>query len=352
MAMLQQCVSSLYDDQVRPMLAIIRRRYHEIAGEEVSLSELADRLAEAPWARLTGPASNPCALLFDRTPPFVDPLDPSDPYPLELWRKLTAVLDDMSADNLVFRGGRYGCAQDLKQHKVLESYSLGQVQHMVQLLIDRFHLRYVRSGKGTLAPRARSCCSTASSSGSGGSRGASPQKWEHTPVWDPPTLDLWAPTVASKSPWAPAGAGWGSLCSMPVDGPELEQAAAVTRPVETPPTIARHVRVGFDWVVPCSKLRSKDKVAVSRVLTTRMGSFKLLLTPRGADNFATARQGALQLKCLDAPSDPVHFRLHVGTMSAVRSHVFTSCAVSAAVLVDLPALRPCDAGLAVTLEIC
>jgi len=370
---LHRCVTSLYDDQVRPTLAIIRRRYQELEGKEVSLPELAERLGKAPWARLTGPAANPSALLLDRALPFVDPLDPSDPYPPELWAALDKVLDDMAVEGACFRGGRYGCAQELKNLKLLAGYSLGQVQHMVQLLIERMHLRYVRSGKGTLAPRARSCCSTASSSGS---RGNSPQKGEemrspHVSIGSlcaTPPLRFeqlaWGPP-ASGTPWA--GLWMSPLCALPVDGahadaePSLE--AEVAKLVDSPPPSPRGLfdantsvaaapalTQRFEWVVPSSKLRSKDKVAVSRVLDTATGSFKMLLTPRG-ENFAASRQATLQLKCLD-PTAALNFRFCVGgERLAAHNHCFGRCAVSPAVLVDLPTLRPSDVGLAVSVEV-
>jgi len=378
MEALHRCVSSLYDDQVRPTLAIIRRRYQELEGREVSLPELSEQLAKAPWATLTGPAANPCALL-DRDPPFVDPLDPSDPYPPTLWRALDQVLADMADKGTVFRGGRYGCAQELRQLKLLESYSLGQVQHMVQLLIERMHLRYVRSGKGTLAPLAR-CCSTASSShGShSGSRGTSPQKsedWARSTASSPPlTFDQLAWGPSGGTTWAPADSArsWMSpLCALPIDGPDpdaAEQLAAeVARLLDSPtpsPRLPVETRAPaapersfdsraqrFEWVVASTKLRSKDKVAVSRVLTTAQGNFKMLLAPRG-ENFGSARQGSLQLKCLDPPKSSVAFRFLVGhDTSAIVRHDFGSCAVSAPVALDLPAQRPADAGLQITLEL-
>lgn len=185
----------------------------------------------------------------------------------------------------------------------------------------------------------------------------------------------WGPTSGPSGTWAPgAGLTWMSpLCSMPVDGANPDDGEAgleaeVARLVDSPPVSPRgptRANVGvvgsapelhpartqrFEWIVPSTKLRSKDKVAVSRVLETAQGNFKMLLTPRG-ENFAMARQGTLQLKCLDPPAAAVTFRFRAAETQVTCSHQFVSCAVSPAVLFDLPALRPADVGLPVSVEL-
>ena len=78
-------------------------------------------------------------LLPNRAASFVDPSDRNDPFPSEVWAAVGAEVGRMEAAGLRggWSGGRFGCATVLRHLPALAGYSLGEVQHLVQLALRR-----------------------------------------------------------------------------------------------------------------------------------------------------------------------------------------------------------------------
>lgn len=139
---LHGAVKSLYEDQVKPTIGIIRRRIQELYDVDMTCKAIELTLGTAPGFMLDGKTSNHTALLVGETARFVDPLDPDDSYPEAVWEVIEEVVSAAAASSVYWRGGRYGCAQQLKALPVLQGYTLGQVQHIVQLAITKKLLGY------------------------------------------------------------------------------------------------------------------------------------------------------------------------------------------------------------------
>jgi len=139
---LRGAVQSLYDDQVKPTIGIIRRRMQELYDADLSCKAIEQTLVQAPGVILDGKTSNHTAVLVGQEGNFVDPLDPSDPFPEDVWNCLEEVVSVAAEKQVYWRGGRYGCAQQLKALPILSHYTLGQVQHLVQLAIQKKLLGY------------------------------------------------------------------------------------------------------------------------------------------------------------------------------------------------------------------
>jgi len=80
---------------------------------------------------------------------FLDVCSPVDSYPEEFWQQFAMYLADVEEDELRLPGGRYACARALiaKRLPFLQSYSLAQVCHAVQVAINaRRLLGYNREG--------------------------------------------------------------------------------------------------------------------------------------------------------------------------------------------------------------
>lgn len=139
---LRGAVQSLYDDQVKPTIGIIRRRMQELYDADLSCKAIEQTLVQAPGVILDGKTSNHTAVLVGQEGNFVDPLDPSDPFPEDIWNCLYEVVSVAAEKQVYWRGGRYGCAQQLKALPILSHYTLGRVQHLVQLAIQKKLLGY------------------------------------------------------------------------------------------------------------------------------------------------------------------------------------------------------------------
>jgi len=139
---LRGAVQSLYDDQVKPTIGIIRRRMQELYDADLSCKAIEQTLVQAPGVILDGKTSNHTAVLVGQEGHFVDPLDQSDPFPEDVWNVLEEVVSVAAEKQVYWRGGRYGCAQQLKALPILSHYTLGQVQHLVQLAIQKKLLGY------------------------------------------------------------------------------------------------------------------------------------------------------------------------------------------------------------------
>lgn len=139
---LRGAVKSLYLDQVKPTIGIIRRRVQELYNVDMTCKTIEQSLGSAHDVILDGKTSNHTALLIEMEAVFVDPLDLNDPYPEEVWNEINEVAAAAAASQVYWRGGRYGCAQQLKALPILSKYTLGQVQHIVQLAIQKKLLGY------------------------------------------------------------------------------------------------------------------------------------------------------------------------------------------------------------------
>merc|ERR1719379_2841515 len=70
-------------------------------------------------------------------------MDPTDPFPPVIWAALNCEVGRATLSARSWSGGRYGCARSMKDEIAeLQPYSLGQVQHMVQLAIKKKILGY------------------------------------------------------------------------------------------------------------------------------------------------------------------------------------------------------------------
>jgi hypothetical protein len=148
-------VSTLAQDQVRPSIGVLRRRVEEISNRRVECSDI-EALVEADvygisGLRLEGAKGSLCVDINTVPPPFyVDPMDPTDPFPPMIWAALNCEVGRATISARSWSGGRYGCARSMKEEVAeLQPYSLGQVQHMVQLAIKKKILGYQG---GALAP--------------------------------------------------------------------------------------------------------------------------------------------------------------------------------------------------------
>ena len=84
------------------------------------------------------------------SPYYVDPMDTTDPFPAIIWAALNCEVGRATLQEKSWSGGRYGCACALKDELAeLQHYSLGQVQHLVQLALKKKILGYQG---GALAP--------------------------------------------------------------------------------------------------------------------------------------------------------------------------------------------------------
>merc|ERR1719387_1917888 len=148
-------VSTLVQDQVRPTIGVLRRRVEEISNRRIECTEI-EALVEADvhgisGLRLEGAKGSLCVEIQTVPPPFyVDPMDPTDPFPPVIWAALNCEVGRATIVQRSWSGGRYGCARALKDELAeLQPYSLGQVQHLVQLAIKKKILGYQG---GALAP--------------------------------------------------------------------------------------------------------------------------------------------------------------------------------------------------------
>lgn len=148
-------VSTLVQDQVRPTIGVLRRRVEEISNRRVECTEI-EGLVSADVCgisglHLEGAKGSLCVDIHTVPPPFyVDPMDPTDPFPPVIWAALNCEVGRATIMQKSWSGGRYGCARAMKEELAeLQPYSLGQVQHLVQLAIKKKILGYQG---GALAP--------------------------------------------------------------------------------------------------------------------------------------------------------------------------------------------------------
>lgn len=140
---------NLYDDELKPVGRILRKRIAErAASAESGNTTLPDvhgrhlrQVCEASHLISVEPEEGGewCALLKNVTAKFVDVYSPDDVYPDELWSAAAEYFDQLSGDDILLPGGRYSCAQALARRNLpfLKGRSVGQVCHIVQLAISQ-----------------------------------------------------------------------------------------------------------------------------------------------------------------------------------------------------------------------
>jgi hypothetical protein len=158
-------VESLYDDQLKPVSRILRKRLLERSVEEslgCALSPaLGEHQQEIDVERLQALCHQSqdiviqrevggdwAALLVGRPCNFIDVYSNEDQYPEELWSVISAYCKKEFFSSTGLPGGRYACALALKEAKLplLSSRSLGQICHVVQLALSTRKLLGYSSG--------------------------------------------------------------------------------------------------------------------------------------------------------------------------------------------------------------
>eukprot|EP00451_Oxyrrhis_marina_P004058 CAMPEP_0204275862 /NCGR_PEP_ID=MMETSP0468-20130131/26866_1 /ASSEMBLY_ACC=CAM_ASM_000383 /TAXON_ID=2969 /ORGANISM="Oxyrrhis marina" /LENGTH=301 /DNA_ID=CAMNT_0051252317 /DNA_START=29 /DNA_END=931 /DNA_ORIENTATION=- len=153
-----RAVEGMYRDRIAPTIAALRPRYEALAclGLEsdydlIPVAQEADLMVK----KLADPVDR-VMILLRRTPKwfkgFVDPLSTADPYPQHMWNDLSKylgrALDKEPLKTYEF-GGRYGAAVALHKRRLrfLQSYTLGEVVHIVQLAMGGRQLLGYSKGK-------------------------------------------------------------------------------------------------------------------------------------------------------------------------------------------------------------
>jgi hypothetical protein len=147
-------LNSLYDDELKPNLGLLRRRLKELYDVLLpvqDLREIIHRLADAKILHVEGDSKEPVLMLTSRPAgSLIDPTDPSEPYDQEIFQRMRVMMDAASASDppRLYKGGRYGMAQQLRSVEMpeLRSFSLGRVCHLVQRAIDKKIVGYKKGG--------------------------------------------------------------------------------------------------------------------------------------------------------------------------------------------------------------
>jgi hypothetical protein len=151
-------VNSLYDDELKPNLGLLRRRLKELYDVYLpaqDVREIVQVFVDAKIMRADGDAGDLVVMLTSRPSGcLVDPMDPDEPYDPEIFQRLQAIMDAVAAadPHRLYKGGRYGMAQQLRSVEMpeLKRFSLGWVCHIVQRAIERKIVGYKKGG--SLAP--------------------------------------------------------------------------------------------------------------------------------------------------------------------------------------------------------
>lgn len=158
---LQEIISaihSLYDDEVKPLGRILRKRCGERAMQkpdpfasppDVDPRYLQRTCEESGEIRVDSENGGEwTALLVGHPESFVDFYDTFDPYPCEMWKQATEYFESLDEQQMVLPGGRYACAQALLMRDLpfLASCSLGQACHIIQLAVSQKKILGYRDG--------------------------------------------------------------------------------------------------------------------------------------------------------------------------------------------------------------
>jgi hypothetical protein len=166
-------VSSLYDDDLKPVGRILRKRIAErivfdsLGSMTSSIVKVDKHLPDAKYVRelCEGSATmrvqseeggDWSAMLLDRPHSFIDIYSPSDKYSAQLWDSLSSYFSSAEGSSTFLPGGRYSCAKVLCERSLpfLRDYSLGQVCHIIQLAMSQ--KKILGYWNGSIVPYARS----------------------------------------------------------------------------------------------------------------------------------------------------------------------------------------------------
>jgi hypothetical protein len=152
-------VQSLYSDHLKPYGRILLRRIGELASSRsgggqppfINTKDLRDVCERSRRLSLQAEeASEYSVALRGECPSFVDPNDPNDPYPSELWESLRSYFAEGGAGHdSGLPGGRYACARALAGLGLacLAGRSLGELSHVVALAIGQRRVLGYRDGQ-------------------------------------------------------------------------------------------------------------------------------------------------------------------------------------------------------------
>jgi hypothetical protein len=151
-------IRSLYDDEVKPLGRILRKRCGEramvnpdpfSAPPDVDPRYLQRACEDSPQIQVESENGGEwTALLVGHPETFVDFYDTNDPYPCELWTQAASYFESLDEEQMVLPGGRYACAQALllRDLPFLASCSLGQACHIIQLAVSQKKILGYRDG--------------------------------------------------------------------------------------------------------------------------------------------------------------------------------------------------------------
>jgi hypothetical protein len=146
-------VQSLYQDELRPVGRILRKRVAEYVvvrlglvsddedagrGVEVDGDELKTVCESCEALRVTAEKGGDwCAFRIGWAPRFVDIYSRYDSYAPEMWTAFSAYCESANVEDLTLPGGRYVCAKALMSRGLpfFNGFSLGRICHIVQLAL-------------------------------------------------------------------------------------------------------------------------------------------------------------------------------------------------------------------------
>lgn len=159
-----ESVESLYKDELKPFSRILRKRVSERIASRLHITVTDQAARSLPYVSLRQleQACEACSqleihseccndwsvLIPGREGKFVDPNDPVDIYPDDLWEAASQYFRSQGSTPIKLPGGRYCCAQTLasRQLPFLVGFSLGRICHIVQLAITKRKLLGYRNG--------------------------------------------------------------------------------------------------------------------------------------------------------------------------------------------------------------
>jgi hypothetical protein len=149
-----KAVNSLYDDELRPNLGLVRRRLKELYDVLVPITDLRkviQSLVKANILIVQGDPQEPVLTLTARPGcSFIDPMDPHQPYDVGIFQRMQVLMNTVAVSDpqRLYKGGRYGMAQQLRATEMpeLQAFSFGQVCHIVQLAIGKKIVGYKKGG--------------------------------------------------------------------------------------------------------------------------------------------------------------------------------------------------------------
>merc|ERR1719199_942244 len=105
-----KAVNSLYDDQLRPNLGLVRRRLKELYDVLMPITDLRKLIQSLVKAKILSVQGDPQEpVLTVRSRPdgsFIDPMDPAEPYDARIFQRLELLMDTVAAadPNRLYKG--------------------------------------------------------------------------------------------------------------------------------------------------------------------------------------------------------------------------------------------------------